>query len=64
MRLQGLRGNCDFQGKQEMCPSLAEPDASGFPKNSSCIISYKPFPLHKTFLHPLKAPCNLIGFVV
>ena len=30
---QGFRGNCDSQGKLGMCPSLAEPDSSGFPKN-------------------------------
>ena len=31
---QGFRGNCDSQGKLGMCPSLAEPDASGFPKKN------------------------------
>ena len=30
----GFRGNCDFQGKLGMCPSLAEPDSGGFPKTS------------------------------
>ena len=30
---QGFRGNCDSQGKLGMCPSLAEPDSGGFPKN-------------------------------
>ena len=34
MREQGFRGNCDSQGKLGMCPSLAEPDSSGFPKSS------------------------------
>ena len=34
MRTQGFRGNCDSQGKLGMCPSLAEPDASGFPKKN------------------------------
>ena len=34
MRIQGFRGNCDSQGKLGMCPSLAEPDASGFPKKN------------------------------
>ena len=33
--IQGFRGNCDFQGKLGMCPSLAEPHASGFPRISS-----------------------------
>ena len=33
MREQGFRGNCDSQGKLGMCPSLAEPDSDGFPKN-------------------------------
>ena len=32
---QGFRGNCDSQGKLGMCPSLAEPHASGFPRISS-----------------------------
>ena len=31
---QGFRGNCDSQGKLGMCPSLAEPYASSFPKTS------------------------------
>ena len=30
MNVQGFRGNCDSQGKLEMCPSLAEPDSSSF----------------------------------
>jgi hypothetical protein len=34
MRTQGFRGNCDSQGKLGMCLSLAEPDASGFPKKN------------------------------
>ena len=34
MRLQGFRGYCDSQGKLGMCPSLAEPDSGGIPKNS------------------------------
>ena len=29
---QGFRGNCDSQGKLGMCPSLAEPNVSGFPR--------------------------------
>ena len=33
MRIQGFRGNCDFQGKLGICPSLAEPDSRGFSKN-------------------------------
>ena len=32
--IQGFRGNCDSQGKLGMCPSLAEPDWSGIPKNN------------------------------
>ena len=31
---QGFRGNCDFQGKLGMCPSLAEPDSGGISKNN------------------------------
>ena len=34
MKIQGFRGNCDSLGKLGMCPSLAEPDSSGFPKSS------------------------------
>ena len=34
MRIQGFSGNCDFQGKLGMCPSLAEPDSRGFSKRS------------------------------
>ena len=37
--IQGFRGNCDSQGKLGMCPSLAEPDLGGFPKNYSCNVS-------------------------
>ena len=33
MRIQGFRGNCDFQGKLGICPSLADPYAIGFSKN-------------------------------
>ncbi len=29
---QGFRGNCDSTGKLGMCPSLAEPDATIFPR--------------------------------
>ena len=32
--IQGFRGNCDSQGKLEMCPSLAEPDSGGFPRSN------------------------------
>ena len=32
--IQGFRGNCDSQGKLGMCPSLAEPDSGGIPKNN------------------------------
>ena len=39
MMEQGFRGNCDSQGKLGMCPSLAEPDLGGFPKNYSCNVS-------------------------
>ena len=33
MKIQGFRGNCDSKGKLGMCPSLAEPDSGGFPRN-------------------------------
>ena len=32
--IQGFRGNCDSLGKLGMCPSLAEPDLSDFPKSN------------------------------
>ena len=40
MSIQGFRGNCDSKGKLGMCPSLAEPDLSGFSKSSVC--NYEP----------------------
>ena len=40
MREQGFRGNCDFQGKLGMCPSLAEPDSDDFPRNE--VSNHKP----------------------
>ena len=44
---KGFRGNCDSQGKLGMCPSLAEPDGSGFSRRS--VSSYKP-QANKSFL--------------
>jgi len=38
---QGFRGNCDSQGKLGMCPSLAEPDAIGFPNAMFHMKHYK-----------------------
>ena len=32
--IQGFRGNCDSLGKLGMCPSLAEPNSSGFPRSN------------------------------
>ena len=32
--IQGFRGNCDSQGKLGMCPSLAEPNSSDFPRSN------------------------------
>ena len=32
--IQGFRGNCDSLGKLGMCPSLAEPVSSGFPRSN------------------------------
>ena len=34
MSMQGFRGNCDSKGKLGMCPSLAEPVSSGFPRSN------------------------------
>ena len=47
MRIQGFRGNCDFQGKLGMCPSLAEPDSGGIPRNE--VSNHKP-QANKSFL--------------
>ena len=49
MRLQGFRGNCDSQGKLGMCPSLAEPDSSGFPRNGFQNVSRETFNQIKKF---------------
>ena len=48
MRLQGFRGNCDSLGKLGMCPSLAEPDLSGFPRNGFHNVSRETLFLEKT----------------
>ena len=67
MRMQGFRGNCDFQGKLGMCPSLAEPHAIGFPKG---IVSHETLQerlLEKTVFHvrqkgvpPLLLPASVL----
>ena len=44
---QGLRGNCDSQGKLGMCPSLAESDSNGFLKQS--VSNHKPQATEKFF---------------
>ena len=49
MREQGFRGNCDSQGKLGMCPSLAEPDSDGFPRNE--VSNHKP-QANKKFFAP------------
>ena len=49
MRIQGFRGNCDFQGKLGMCPSLAEPDSGGFSKS---IVSKNEPQANKKFFDP------------
>ena len=43
----GFRGNCDSQGKLGMCPSLAEPDSGGIPRNE--VSNHKP-QANKSFL--------------
>ena len=47
--IQGFRGNCDSQGKLGMCPSLAEPDSDGFPRNE--VSNHKP-QANKKFFDP------------
>ena len=49
MRIQGFRGNCDFEGKLEMCPSLADPYAIGF---SRSIVSKNEPQATKKFFDP------------
>ena len=46
-KIQGFRGNCDFQGKLGMCPSLAELDSRGFPRRS--VSNHKPQATKKFF---------------
>ena len=44
----GFRGNYDSQGKLGMCPSLAEPDSGGFPRNCFHNVSRETLLLEKT----------------
>ena len=67
MRLQGFRGNCDSQGKLGMCPSLAELDSSGFPRNGFHNVSRETLLLGKTVFHirqkgvsPLLLPASIL----
>ena len=67
MRLQGFRGNCDSQGKLGMCPSLAEPDSGGFPKNDFHNVSRETLLLGKTVFNirqkgvpPLLLPASVL----
>ena len=64
---QGFRGNCDSQGKLGMCPSLAEPDSSGFPKNDFHNVSRETLLLGKTVFNirqkgvpPLLLPASVL----
>ena len=57
---QGFRGNCDSQGKLGMCPSLAEPNVSGFPR-IDFFSGKRSFASGKRGFHPcfcLPACCN------
>ena len=55
MREQGFRGNCDSQDKLGMCPSLAEPDSDGFPRNE--VSNYKPQANKKFFAPAIFQKC-------
>ena len=55
MREQGFRGNCDSQGKLGMCPSLAEPDSDGFPRNE--VSNHKPQANKKFFAPTIFQKC-------
>ena len=55
MREQGFRGNCDSQGKLGMCPSLAEPDSDGFPRNE--VSNHKPQANKKVFAPAIFQKC-------
>ena len=64
---QDFRGNCDSQGKLGMCPSLAEPDSGGFPKNDFHNVSRETLLLGKTVFNirqkgvpPLLLPTNVL----
>ena len=50
--IQGFRGNCDSLGKLGMCPSLAEPDSSGFPRNGFHNVSRETLHQIKKFFDP------------
>ena len=80
MRIQGFRGNCStLAGKSRGGTPFCRTGKTVFPKKDLFFGNFLPthtqlvflraafrinrFP-HKTFLHSLKAPCNLIGFVV
>ena len=52
---QGFRGNCDSQGKLGMCPSLAEPDSDGFPRNE--VSNHKPQANKKLFAPTIFQKC-------
>ena len=64
---QGFRGNCDSQGKLGTCPSLAEPDSGGFPKNDFYNVSRETLFLGKTVFSirqkgvpPLLLPASML----
>ena len=61
---QGFRGNCDSQSKLGMCPSLAEPHASDFPRNSvSCetlLLEKTIFNIRQKRVPPLLLPTSIL----
>ena len=64
---QGFRGNCDSQGKLGMCPSLAEPDSGGFPKNDfhnvsreTLLLGIPVFNIRQKGVPPLLLPASVL----
>ena len=64
---QGFRGNCDSQGKLGMCPSLAEPDSGGIPKNDfhnvpreTLLLGIPVFSIRQKGVPPLLLPASVL----
>ena len=56
---QGFRGNCDFQGKLGMCPSLAESDSGGIPRRE-LLLEKTVFHIRQKGVPPLLLPTSML----